>query len=52
MASGYYAKILEISRKFREFSYRWDNVEDKSQPVEWKYNDVPSGLLLACYGMI
>jgi hypothetical protein len=43
MASGYYAKILEISRKFREFSYRWDNVEDKSQPVEWKYNDGPGG---------
>jgi hypothetical protein len=43
MASGYYQKVLDITRKFREFSYRWDNIEDKSQPVEWKYGEGPGG---------
>jgi hypothetical protein len=43
MASGYYQKVLDITRKFREFSYRWDDVEDKSQPVEWKYGEGPGG---------
>lgn len=36
MAEGYMYKLIEMKQKVREFQYKWGNVQDKSQPIQWE----------------
>jgi glycosyltransferase involved in cell wall biosynthesis len=38
MATGYMYKLIEMKSKVREFDYKWDPIEDKTQPIMWECN--------------
>jgi len=48
MATGYMYKLIEMKEKVREFEYKWNNVEDKSQPIMWE-TGAPNGGKKLCW---
>ena len=36
MATGYMYKLIEMKEKVREFDYKWEKTEDKTQPFIWE----------------
>ena len=51
MATGYMYKLIEMKEKVREFEYKWNNVEDKSQPIMWETGAPNSGKKLCWYDL-
>ena len=44
MAEGLMSKLLEMQQKVREFNYKWEKVEDRTQPLRWECTgDGPGG---------
>ena len=44
MAEGLMSKLLEMQQKVREFNYKWEKVEDRTQPLRWDCTgDGPGG---------
>jgi len=51
MATGYMYKLIEMKEKVREFEYKWNNVEDKSQPIMWETGAPNGGKKLCWYDL-
>ena len=51
MAAGYMFKLIEMKEKVREFEYKWNNVEDKSQPIMWETGSPQGGKKLCWYDL-
>jgi hypothetical protein len=51
MATGYMSKLIEMKEKVREFDYKWNNVEDKTQPIMWETGSPVNGKKLCWYDL-
>lgn len=51
MAAGYMSKLIEMKERVREFEYKWNNVEDKSQPIMWETGGPGGGKKLCWYDL-
>jgi len=51
MAAGYMFKLIEMKEKVREFEYKWNSVEDKSQPIMWETGGPQGGKKLCWYDL-
>lgn len=51
MAAGYMFKLIEMKEKVREFDYKWNNVEDKTQPIMWETGGPGGGKKLCWYDL-
>ncbi len=51
MAAGYMFKLIEMKEKVREFEYKWNNVEDKTQPIFWETSGPGGGKKLCWYDL-
>ena len=49
MAAGYMFKLIEMKEKVREFEYKWNNVEDKTQPIFWETSGPGGGGKKLCW---
>jgi len=51
MAAGYMGKLIDMKEKVREFEYKWNNVEDKTQPIMWETGGPGGGKKLCWYDL-
>jgi hypothetical protein len=51
MAGGYMGKLVEMKERVREFDYKWNNVEDKTQPIRWETGGPGGGKKLCWYDL-
>jgi hypothetical protein len=49
MATGYMYKLIEMKEKVREFEYKWNEVEDKSNPIRWEIGGPGGGSKKLCW---
>jgi glycosyltransferase involved in cell wall biosynthesis len=51
MATGYMYKLIEMKEKVREFEYKWNDKQDKSQPIMWETGAPNGGKKLCWYDL-
>jgi hypothetical protein len=51
MAAGYMGKLIDMKERVREFDYKWNKVEDKTQPIMWESGGPGGGKKLCWYDL-